>query len=91
MIAQCDQLVAVMFADERPEIFRPEHDGVYCIRGSRHNRDALIERIDNFKKTPSDLLHKPGHVKSRNVRTARSRDDDFAGGIQLVNTSALSG
>jgi hypothetical protein len=44
---------------------------------------VLIKRINDFKKAFADLLHKPGHVKGRDIGPSGGGDDDFIGGFHL--------
>ena len=77
VITQSEKLPVIGLVDERPEVFRPENNGVHLLRRCRNNRDVLIKRIDDFKKAFADLLHKPGHVKGRDIRPSRGGDDNF--------------
>ena len=77
VIAQVEQLPAIAPVDKGPEVFGPEHDGVHMAGGGRNHRDMLIEGIDNFKKALADLLHKPGHVKGRDIGPPGGGDDDL--------------
>ena len=38
--------------------------------------------IDNFKKTGSDPVHEPGHIKCRDIGSPGSGKDDFRGRVQ---------
>ena len=83
VIAQLDKLPTIGLVDERSEVFGPENNGVHPGSRYRNNSDVLIKRIDDLKKAPADLLHKPGHVKGRDIRPAGSGDDGFVGRIHF--------
>ena len=59
------------------KVFRPKNNRVHIGRSCGDYPGMLIEWIDNFKKTAFDAVHKPGHIKCRNIGTPGSRNDDF--------------
>ena len=83
VIAQLDKPPAIGLVDERSEVFGPENNGVHPGSRYRNNSDVLIKRIDDLKKAPADLLHKPGHVKGRDIGPSGGGDDDFGGRFHL--------
>ena len=81
MITRIKQTSTVTVLDKGAEILGPERNGMHVIRRSVNDFNLPVIGIDNLKIACFDPVHEPGHVKRRDVGSARGGNDNFLRGI----------
>jgi len=61
------------------------------MRRCRNHRDALVKWVYDLKKALPDLLHKPGHVKGRDIRSSGGGEDELVVSfhVKIVNADLV--